>query len=68
MNKNHVTATKTQKAGCGIRFDPEQLGEDTGFDFSQAAELLARAQEESHATDSAPEDPQNPDPKNKKPG
>lgn len=27
------------KAGCGIRFDPDQLAEDTGFDFSGAAKL-----------------------------
>ena len=30
---------KTVKAGCGIRFDPETLNEDAGFDFSQAQEL-----------------------------
>lgn len=30
---------KTVKAGCGIRFDPESLDEDAGFDFSQAQEL-----------------------------
>ncbi|MBU6954289.1 MULTISPECIES: hypothetical protein [unclassified Hahella] len=37
------------KAGCGVRFDPEQLDEDTGFDFSGAADLLKeeKAQQES---------------------
>ncbi|WLQ12667.1 hypothetical protein O5O45_23340 [Hahella aquimaris] len=37
------------KAGCGVRFDPEQLDEDTGFDFSGAADLLEdeKAQQES---------------------
>ncbi|MFE8069915.1 hypothetical protein QQM79_02555 [Marinobacteraceae bacterium S3BR75-40.1] len=30
------------KAGCGIRFDPDQLSEDTGFDFSDAQKLKAR--------------------------
>ncbi|AZZ90021.1 hypothetical protein EUZ85_04585 [Hahella sp. KA22] len=36
------------KAGCGVRFDPEQLDEDTGFDFSGAADLLEeeKAQQE----------------------
>jgi hypothetical protein len=28
------------KAGCGIRYDPEQLGTDTEFDFSAARDLL----------------------------
>lgn len=35
-----VARIKTVKAGCGIRFDPEDLNTDTGFDFSGAAELL----------------------------
>lgn len=34
-----VENPKPVKAGCGIRYDPEQLGEDTGFDFSAAQEL-----------------------------
>lgn len=29
----------TVKAGCGIRFDPDQLDEQSGFDFSNAGEL-----------------------------
>lgn len=27
------------KGGCGIRFDPDELSEDTGFDFSEAEKL-----------------------------
>ena len=34
-------AAKTVKAGCGIRYDPETLNEEVGFDFSDAASLLA---------------------------
>jgi hypothetical protein len=34
-----VESPKSIKAGCGIRYDPEQLGDDTGFDFSAAQEL-----------------------------
>lgn len=30
---------KTVKAGCGIRFDPDILDEDSGFDFSAAEQL-----------------------------
>tara|TARA_R110001592_G_scaffold76062_2_gene229872 strand:+ start:3511 stop:3699 length:189 start_codon:yes stop_codon:yes gene_type:complete len=30
---------KTVKAGCGIRFDPDTLDEEAGFDFSQAEKL-----------------------------
>ncbi len=30
---------KTVKAGCGIRFDPDALDEEAGFDFSQAEQL-----------------------------
>lgn len=28
------------KAGCGFRYDPEELSPDTGFDFSGARKLL----------------------------
>lgn len=31
-----TTEFKTVKAGCGFRFDPEELSEEAGFDFSQA--------------------------------
>ena len=34
-----VDTTKTVKAGCGIRYDPEILGDDSGFDFSGAEKL-----------------------------
>ena len=30
---------KTVKAGCGIRFDPETLDDEAGFDFSAAEQL-----------------------------
>ena len=56
VKKGQVSAAKTLKAGCGIRFDPEQLGEETGFDFSQAAEFLASAQEEATATSTSSDD------------
>lgn len=36
-----VDTCQTVKAGCGIRYDPDQLGEDSGFDFSDAARLMA---------------------------
>lgn len=35
-----VAKIKTIKAGCGFRFDPDSLDDDTGFDFSAAAGLL----------------------------
>lgn len=38
-NSGAVDTTKTVKAGCGIRYDPEILGEDSGFDFSDAEKL-----------------------------
>lgn len=37
---------KTVKAGCGIRFDPEQLDEESGFDFSDAKELVNNTEED----------------------
>lgn len=37
--KSGIKMPGTIKAGCGIRFDPDDLTEDTGFDFS-AAEAL----------------------------
>jgi len=38
-NAGAVDTTKTVKAGCGIRYDPEILGDDSGFDFSDAEKL-----------------------------
>ena len=29
-------AAITVRAGCGLRYDPDQLGDHTGFDFSGA--------------------------------
>jgi hypothetical protein len=33
IKTGNISEIKTNKAGCGIRFDPEQLGDDTGFNF-----------------------------------
>jgi hypothetical protein len=38
-NTGAVDTSKTVKSGCGIRYDPEVLGEDSGFDFSDAEKL-----------------------------
>ena len=35
---------KTVKAGCGIRFDPDTLNEESGFDFSGAKALALDAE------------------------
>lgn len=41
MKKNgSVDTSKTVKAGCGIRYEPDALGEETSFDFTQASALL----------------------------
>ncbi|WP_168188025.1 hypothetical protein [Hahella sp. CCB-MM4] len=45
MNKGQIKPAKTVKAGCGIRFDPDQLSEETSFDFSKAKELLSESLE-----------------------
>lgn len=34
--KGNVDSAQTVKAGCGIRYDPDVLGDESGFDFSQA--------------------------------
>ncbi len=39
-NRGAVKSDATVKAGCGIRYDPDVIGEDTGFDFSASSELL----------------------------
>ncbi len=39
---------KTIKAGCGIRFDPETLDEEAGFDFSAAENLKPQTPEAPH--------------------
>lgn len=41
-----VGSANTVKAGCGIRYDPEVIGDDTGFDFSEAEELLKEKSEQ----------------------
>ena len=40
---------KTIKAGCGIRFDPDSLDEDAGFDFSAAQALKPDPAESGHS-------------------
>lgn len=48
MSKGHdgsVKMPKTIKAGCGVCFDPDDLSEDTGFDFTGAAEWLKRREQ-----------------------
>ena len=54
MARKHgsVEQTKLIKAGCGVRFDPEQLGDDSGFDFSGAEKLVGRIAE--HGSDIEP--------------
>ncbi len=44
-----VDASQTVKAGCGIRYDPEVLGEESGFDFSAAERLKAEDNKRSDA-------------------
>lgn len=41
-----VSDAKIIKAGCGVRYDPEQLGDHTGFDFSGASKLRLNASED----------------------
>lgn len=36
IKTGNTDSAKTVKAGCGMRYDPEQLGDHTGFDFSGA--------------------------------
>lgn len=40
-----VDSDQTVKAGCGIRYDPDTLGEETGFDFSEAQKLASGKEE-----------------------
>jgi hypothetical protein len=39
INHGSAKPAKTVKAGCGIRYHPEELGEHTCFDFSAAEKL-----------------------------
>jgi len=52
-SKGNITPTKTIKAGCGIRYDPDDLGEEAGFDFSDAVKLKNEVSTKtlSHCTD-----------------
>lgn len=40
-----VEEAKIIKAGCGTRYDPEQLGDHSGFDFSAARHLKPSSSE-----------------------
>lgn len=40
---------KTVKAGCGIRFDPDTLDDEAGFDFSAAEQLQAKDEQDADA-------------------
>ena len=57
-NEDEITKTgsaefKTVKAGCGIRFDPDTLDEDAGFDFSGAQKLISDSDSDSDSDKSA---------------
>lgn len=53
MKKHPGTAgtMPVKGTGCGIRPDLDEIGADTGFDFSAAAELLESAQKPVMAPD-----------------
>jgi len=42
MKNGAVAPAKTSKAGCGIRYSPESLADETCFDFSDAETLLSQ--------------------------
>ena len=42
---------KTVKAGCGIRFDPDSLDEEAGFDFSGVESLKPDLTDAEHSPD-----------------
>ncbi len=46
-----VDTGQTVKAGCGIRYDPELLGDDNGFDFSAAESLKEPSVVRPHSED-----------------
>lgn len=41
IKNGSVEEASTIKAGCGIRYDPEQLSDHSGFDYSDAKNLIA---------------------------
>lgn len=47
VKTGNVDEMKTVKVGCGMRYDPQQLGDHTGFDFpgSEAWKSLFQASE-----------------------
>lgn len=48
MAQAGTTEFKTVKAGCGIRFDPDSLDDEAGFDFSAARALKPDPAESEH--------------------
>ncbi len=62
MKKHPGTAGSmpVKGTGCGIRPDLDEIGADTGFDFSAAAELLEAEHKATTTSDvSAQETPEN---------
>lgn len=45
---------KVVKAGCGIRFDPDTIDAETGFDFSGAQALLGDGGQLEECTEALP--------------
>jgi len=41
IKTGQVSSGKIEKAGCGIRYSPDELTDDTVFDFSEAVALKA---------------------------
>lgn len=48
MTQAGTAEFKTVKAGCGIRFDPDSLDDEAGFDFSGARALKPDPAEPGH--------------------
>ena len=51
LRNGTVDSSQTIKAGCGIRYDPEKLNAESGFDFSNASKLLEKDQSGQDLTD-----------------
>lgn len=45
-HRGNIKPAKTIKPGCGVRYDPDDLGEEAGFDFSDAIKLKNAAKTE----------------------
>ena len=53
LKNGSVGKIKTVKAGCGIRYDPDQIDDSVGFDFSMAEDMKPKndKQNESNANE-----------------